>query len=308
MSERVAIVDLGSNAARFVLARVRRGVEFRVLREERVQTRLAGGGPGALPRAAVRETLTALRQFLSDVGEGMPPRVLAVASAAVRDAANGGAFVDAVRRQTGVELRVLTGEEEARLGAIAALWSLRVERGVIFDLGGGSLQLSTVRDAAARPLASVPMGAVLTTLRFLRHDPPWPAELDALRRQVRAALRAPLADTARDGQLLGIGGTARTLARMALRARAAGREGWAHRVRVRRAEVSMLLERLARLPVRDRPRVPGLKAERADTIVGGLVVIEELMALGGWDALAIAPHGVRHGLLIRETFPEVDRG
>ncbi len=154
MSERVAVVDLGSNAARFVLAPIRRGIEYRVLCEERVQTRLAAGRAGQLPRRAVRETLAAMRAFLAATSSRATPRVLAVASAAVRDAENGPEFVNAVRQQTGVDLRVLSGEEEAWLGAIVALWRTRIQHGAVFDLGGGSLQLSAEREGSARPLTS----------------------------------------------------------------------------------------------------------------------------------------------------------
>ena len=88
MSERVAVLDVGSNAVRLVLARVTPGVEFRVLRQDRVQTRLAGYRPGLLPHAAVDQTIRAVRRFLADVRRPSAPRVLAVATAAVRDAPN----------------------------------------------------------------------------------------------------------------------------------------------------------------------------------------------------------------------------
>src|SRR5262245_9242263 len=114
MSERVAVLDLGSNAVRFVLARVTPGVEFRVIREARVQTRLGGGRRGRLSREAVDETLEAVRDFLADVRDDGALRVLAVATAAVRDASNADRLLRAVRREAGVDVRVLSGPEEAR--------------------------------------------------------------------------------------------------------------------------------------------------------------------------------------------------
>src|SRR5262249_56950014 len=86
MPERVAVLDVGSNAVRLVLARVTPGVEFRVLRQERIQTRLAGNRRGLLPRAGVRQTLRAVSRFLADVREDSDPRVVAVGNPAVRDA------------------------------------------------------------------------------------------------------------------------------------------------------------------------------------------------------------------------------
>src|SRR5215467_355815 len=121
MSELLALLDLGSNATRFFLARVTPGVGFRILRDERVQTRLGGGRPGTLPRDAIDLTLRAVHRFLGGVtgggnGNGRP-RVLAVATAAVRDADNRDRLLEALRRREGIDVRVLSGQEEGRLGA-----------------------------------------------------------------------------------------------------------------------------------------------------------------------------------------------
>src|SRR5215468_5107434 len=153
MAELVALLDFGSNAVRFVLARVKPGVGFRVLRQERTQTRLGGGRPGTLPTAAVDDTLRAVRRFLREVrryqdkaGEPRPLKFIAVATAAVRDADNRERLLGPLRRDEGIEVRVLSGPEEARLGASAAIADLpRRFDGMVADLGGGSLQLSTVR-------------------------------------------------------------------------------------------------------------------------------------------------------------------
>jgi exopolyphosphatase/guanosine-5'-triphosphate,3'-diphosphate pyrophosphatase len=301
MSERLAVLDLGSNAVRLVLARVTPGVEFRVLRQARVQTRLAGHRRGLLPRAAVEQTLGAVRSFLAEVRRGSEPRVLAVATAAVRDAPNADRLLGALRRETGVEVRVLSGSEEARLGATAVLWRRPVERGAIVDLGGGSLQITRVRAGRIASVASVPLGAVRTTLRFLKHDPPRAREIGALRRETRDRLLGVL-PRAHDGDaLIGLGGSLRTLGRIFLRSvdrRAASLRG----LRLRREQVTALRARLEPLSVRQRRRIRGLKSERADIILAGAVVIEELMTLGGYEVLTVSAEGVRHGLLIQETF------
>ena len=136
-AELVALVDLGSNASRFLLARVVEGRGFQVLRKERVQTRLGAGPSGRLRRAAVDATLDSVHRFLRQVRNGQSPRVLAIATAAVRDAANRHLLLDALREREGVAVRVLTGTEEARLGAEAALLSLPLRDGLVADLGGG---------------------------------------------------------------------------------------------------------------------------------------------------------------------------
>jgi exopolyphosphatase/guanosine-5'-triphosphate,3'-diphosphate pyrophosphatase len=105
MSERLAVLDLGSNAVRLILARITPGVEFRVLRQERVQTRLGSDRRGRLPRVAVEQTLQAVRSFLAEVRTESAPRVVAVATAAVRDAPNADRLLGALRRETGVAVR-----------------------------------------------------------------------------------------------------------------------------------------------------------------------------------------------------------
>jgi len=301
MSERLAVLDLGSNAVRLILATVTPGVDFRVLRQERVQTRLAGHRRGLLPRAAVDQTLKAVSRFLAEVRQGSSPRVLAVATAAIRDAPNADRLLAALRRDEGVKVGVLSGLEEARLGAAAVLWRRPLDRGAIVDLGGGSLQVTRVRAGRIVRVASVPLGAVRTTLRFLTHDPPRTREIQALRRETRDRLLGVLPRAHAGDALIGLGGSLRALGRVFLRS--VDRNGAApHWLRLRREEIAGLRARLEPLTVRQRRRVRGLKAERADVIVAGAVVIVELMTLGGYEILTVCDEGVRHGLLLQETF------
>ena len=301
MSERLAVLDLGSNAVRLILATVTPGVDFRVLRQERVQTRLAGHRRGLLPRAAVEQTLKAVSRFLAEVRQGSSPRVLAVATAAIRDAPNADRLLAALRREEGVKVRILSGLEEARLGAAAVLWQRPLDRGAIVDLGGGSLQVTRVRAGRIARVASVPLGAVRTPLRFLRHDPPRTREIQALRRETRDRLLGVLPRAHAGDVLIGLGGSLRALGRVFLKS--VDRNGASpHWLRLRREEIAGLRARLEPLTVRQRRRVRGLKAERADVIVAGAVVIVELMTLGGYEILTVCDEGVRHGLLLQETF------
>src|SRR5262249_58336751 len=126
MAELLALLDFGSNAARFVLASVTPGRGFRVLQEDRVQTRLAGGRGRRLPEHSVRATIEATRRFLCRADTGRPIRVVAVATGAVRDADNAHRLARAIRDVAGVDIEVLDWKEEAALGAAAAMASLPV--------------------------------------------------------------------------------------------------------------------------------------------------------------------------------------
>src|SRR5262245_36350849 len=211
MPEQVALVDLGSNAVRLLLAELRSAGEVRILRKARAQTRLGAGRSGLLPRQAITDTLKAVRRFLKTSRNGQPPRVLAIATSAVREAANRDRLLEPLRRQHGVEVAVLSGGDEARLGALAALESLRFRTGTVMDLGGGSLQLTHVRDGEPHMVVSLPVGVVRLTRCFLRHDPPRSGELSALREEIHQQLSAASGDPP-GGSLVGLGGTVRALA------------------------------------------------------------------------------------------------
>jgi exopolyphosphatase/guanosine-5'-triphosphate,3'-diphosphate pyrophosphatase len=299
VSEVVALLDLGSNAVRLLLARIRPGRGFAILEEERVQTRLGSGGQGTLPDAAVRKTLRAIAAFVEPARRRGIARVIALATAAVREARNAETLLEPLRQRYRADVRVLSGEEEARLGARAVLASLPIDSGVIVDLGGGSLQITRVRDGEPGVGASLPLGAVRMTARFLRHDPPASREVRALRREVRERAADALPRAADGAPLIGLGGTIHALARIAR----GGRRGKKiHGARLAASEVVAIGERLASLPLRRRRAVEGLKSDRADIVVAGAVIVEELMQLGGYEHLVVSAHGVRYGMLVEEAF------
>src|SRR5262245_21046104 len=301
MARLVAVLDLGSNAARFLLARINTGVGYRILLEERVQTRLGAGRAGELPADGIEATLGSVRNFLARVENGSRPQVLAVATAAVRDAPNRDCLLGALREREGVDVRVLSGEEEARLGALAAMQSLPFREGVIADLGGSSLQLTPDRAGRVVSAASLPLGAVRTTQRYLGSDPPTLREVRALRQEVREQVLGVLPAARRGDELIGLGGTVRALARLHLTAEDDRRRD-RHGLRLRQADLTAIRERLEAAPLHQRRRINGLKAERADIILAGAITIEELMAFGGYFVLTVCKAGVRDGVLWHETW------
>jgi exopolyphosphatase/guanosine-5'-triphosphate,3'-diphosphate pyrophosphatase len=226
--------------------------------------------------------------------------VVAVATSAVRDARNRERLLDPLRRHEGIEVRVLSARDEARLGVAAALASLSFGDALVADLGGASLQLSRVRGGRIRSMASLPLGAVRTTHRFLRHDPPTRQELRAFREIIRERLRPVLPAAERGEVLVGLGGTMRTLASVHLRATPGERK---HRngLVLHQSDVTAIRERLEALSARRRRKIRGLKAERADIILAGAMVVEEVMVFGGYLRLMICTRGVRDGLLSQEA-------
>jgi exopolyphosphatase / guanosine-5'-triphosphate,3'-diphosphate pyrophosphatase len=302
MAELVAVVDLGSTAVRLLLARIVPGARYRVLVQERVATRLGGGVPGTLPRDGVDETLRAVHRFFARYStRRRGPRIVAVATSAVRDAANRERLLGPLRRREGIVVEVLSARDEARLGVEAAVNSLPFTHGLVADLGGASLQLSRVRARRVVSSASVPLGAVRATRRFLRHDPPRPRELRAIRRDIRRYLDDAVPPAARGEVIVGLGGIVRTLASIHLRSHHGDRKR-RHALRLRQSDVSAIRERLERASRRERRKIRGLKSERADIVLSGAIVIEEVMVYGGYLTLVVCTRGVRDGVLLRETF------
>jgi exopolyphosphatase/guanosine-5'-triphosphate,3'-diphosphate pyrophosphatase len=301
MDQLFALIELGSNAARLLLAEISMGVGYRVVCQERVQTRLASGPEGRLSGRAVRHTLAAVRGFVRSLPDGNGLTSLAVATAAVRDAENRAELLNPLIHKYGLNVVVLSPHDEACLGALAALHHLPFRDGVLFDLGGGSLQLASVREGRVDQTASLPIGAVRMTDRFLHSDPPSPQEVALLRAEVRAQLARVIPVLPGHGCLVGIGGTVRALASLRLTTRAD--EAARHGLQLREREIVAVRAGLQSLPLARRQRIPGLKPERADIIVAGIVVIEELLRASGYTGLTVSTFGVRDGFLIRRTFP-----
>jgi exopolyphosphatase/guanosine-5'-triphosphate,3'-diphosphate pyrophosphatase len=301
-SDLVAIVDLGSAAVRFLLAQIRPRAGFRILAQERVPTRLGGGPPGTLPRRAIDRTLRAVHRFFlrNSPPQDQGPRIVAIATSAVRDARNRERLLDPLRRNEGIEVQVLSARQEARFGVAAALDSLSFAKGLVADLGGASLQLSRVRRRRVVSTASLPLGAVRITEQFLRRDPPTPRELHALRAEIRARLQTALPPADRGEVLVALGGTVRTLASVHLRANP-GERKHRHGLVLRQSDVTAIRERLEALSSRGRRRIRGLKAERADIILAGAMVIEDVMISGGYLSLLVCTRGVRDGVLLYEA-------
>jgi exopolyphosphatase/guanosine-5'-triphosphate,3'-diphosphate pyrophosphatase len=251
-----------------------------------------------LGAAAIDRTLAVLRDFQAVACSAGAQRAIAVATSAVREATNGLDLVGRARREIGLTVQVIDGQREARAAFLGAVASLPVEHGVVFDLGGGSLEISHFRHRRLRRAWTLPLGALRMSDRFLAHDPPREGEIRALRKIVRAALRKADVPTLReDEDLIGTGGTIRNLAKIDRRRRdypIPRLHGYAldlHRVQ----EVAALLALRRR---EKRAAIPGLNADRVDSIVGGAIIVQTAMKALAADQMLVAGQGLREGLAI----------
>jgi exopolyphosphatase/guanosine-5'-triphosphate,3'-diphosphate pyrophosphatase len=304
--QRVAVIDLGSNSFRMVVFTAD-GPSWEREDELSSAVRIGEGlaATGRLSDAGMERALATLDAFTKLCGRhglgGLS--VDAVATSAIRDADNGVEFLERVRLRTGLDVRVLSREQEARYGYLAAVNSTTLTEGCVLDLGGGSLQLVRVAGRLARESGSWRLGAVRMTERFLPGDGPAKrSQLKALAAHVSRKLgRAPWLEAA-GPRLVGLGGTVRSLV-----AAAGTVPGGSGRVAglpsdevqgfvIERAALDDLVARLAALPPAERSSVPGIKPARADIVLAGAVVIQAVMRHGGFSALEVTGAGLREGI------------
>jgi exopolyphosphatase/guanosine-5'-triphosphate,3'-diphosphate pyrophosphatase len=307
-SERLAVIDLGSNSFRLVVFTATRGWWRRtdeIYEPVRIGEGMAATGRlGEEPIERALATLDVFAHFCKAGGLGAEA-VDAVATSAIRDAENAEEFLALARERTGLRIRVLSGAEEAHYGYLAAINSTTLREGCILDLGGGSLQLVRVSGRKALESDSWRVGAVRMTERFLPGaEPPKQKHLEALRAHVTRELERAAWLPAAGGRLVGIGGTVRNLAAAAQRAAGMPSNG-VQGMTISGEALERLVERLAELPAAQRSRVPGIKPARADLILAGAVVVQEVLRAGGFEALESTEAGLREGVFFERHL--VDR-
>jgi exopolyphosphatase/guanosine-5'-triphosphate,3'-diphosphate pyrophosphatase len=294
-----AVVDVGSNSARMIVFRLRPGEHLDVLEEARAPLRLGRElrDDDRLGPEAIERTLEALRDFRAIADGAGAERMIAVATSAVRESADGDRLL-AEAREAGVPLEVIDGKTEAMFGFLGAVHDLPVFHGVAMDLGGGSMELTGFHDRKFERSWTLPLGSLRVSDRFLVSDPPEDRELKDLRKTVKASLdEAGVGPIEAGGELVGIGGTVRNLAKMDLR-RSDHPLRLLHGYELSAASVEDLVEDLASRTMKRRARLQGLNPDRADTIVGGAVVVLAVMDHLGVERVLISSRGLREGLAL----------
>jgi len=300
--ERLAAIDIGSNSIHMiVVAREPQGGGYRVLGRERDMVRLgsSGLGAGALSEAAMRDGLEALVKMTTLARLKGAGQVVAVATSAVREAANGQDFLARVKAQTGMDVQLLTGVEEGGLIYRAVRETVELGQGpaVIVDVGGGSTEWIATRAGEAGQVVSLPLGS-LRCASLLAGDPPGAASLDRLRRRVQKRLRAevPRAPVER---MIATSGTAVCCAD--LLDDQAGRTpravaGGLREVRVK--DLAALVERLRGLSRAEIADLPPVGGPRAESLLAGAVLLQELAAHAGVDRFQVSDRALREGLVL----------
>lgn len=296
----VATIDVGTNTTLLLVARTR--PEVAVLDERAEITRLGRGigRDGALGADAIARTLDVLRDYAS-IARRHGAQLHAVGTEALRRAPNASAFLEPAAHILGGSVEVIDGAREAALTfkAVVASFPDAARRGtlVVVDIGGGSTEIVVAERGLVRFQTSLPMGSVRLTERYVAHDPPLPAELAAVERDVDAALaRVPFPQADPAVTLVGVAGTVTSLAAMT-QGLSTYDPARVHGFALERPALEAQVARLAASSQTERERMPGLDPRRADVILAGALILLQITRAAHAASVLVSDRGIRWGLL-----------
>jgi exopolyphosphatase / guanosine-5'-triphosphate,3'-diphosphate pyrophosphatase len=301
---RLGVLDIGSNTVHLLVADVRPGGRPLAATSQRTVLRLMRylEPDGSISEEGVNALVSAVIEAREIAKRENVVELLATATSAVREATNGAEVIARIESALGQDLQVLGGESEARFTFLAVRrwfgWS--AGQILLFDIGGGSLEIAAGRDELPEVAASVPLGAGRMTIEFLPDDPPGEAAVERLRAHAKATL-APINDAmasqSRPDHVVGSSKAIRSLAKLV----GFPAPGWAgsDRMVLPRKELGSWIPRLARIPASARQELPGITADRTFQIVAGAVVLHTAMTEMGVDELEVSPWALREGVLLR---------
>jgi exopolyphosphatase / guanosine-5'-triphosphate,3'-diphosphate pyrophosphatase len=296
---RVAVVDIGTNSTRLLIADVEDGEVHEVERRTTV-TNLGRGVDLThnLCTDAIDSVCTVIGDYKAHWEELGAERVVAIATSAVRDAANGDAFIAELRELYGLEARVLSGEEEAHLTYLGATAQREgAEATLVFDIGGGSTEVVVGSGDEVAFHVSLQAGTIRHSERHLTSDPPDPHELEELADDVRALVDQAVAAagaTGRSVRAIAVAGTPTSLAAIAQELEPYD-PSRVHGYRLGLRTIQRIYSRLAALPLAERLRLPGLHPGRAPTIVAGTVILVQVMRAFGLEEIEVSERDILHG-------------
>ncbi|MEN6429930.1 MAG: Ppx/GppA phosphatase family protein [Coriobacteriales bacterium] len=298
---RIAAIDIGSNSIRATIVETTPDGAYRVIDDEREQTRLAEGlaERDSLSAEAIERTLTALERLLALVRSHKADVVRAVATAAVRSAANGQDLARAAEERLGLTIEIISAAEEGRLAFVSAARHFELAGPVVvMDIGGGSLEVVRATGREIERIESFPLGSVVMSERLTdARRPIPPEELKDLRKHVRRELRGRFGHPEPVALVVGSGGTVTTIAEVTAKARREEFEDL-QGYEFTQADVVHRIASLAEMDQAARAKVPGLPPYRADVIVAGMVVVREVMRLFSANRMAVNTQGLREGLVL----------
>src|SRR5471032_2104583 len=316
---RIAAIDIGTNSIHMIVVQVRPDLSFEVIDREKEMVRLGAGGLDgrALTPEAMHAALQVLSKFRRLAESHKVDEVIAVATSATREAENGGEFLQTVTQQTGIRPRVISGTEEARLIHMAAVYGVSVpgDVAVVIDIGGGSVEVTRGAGAAIELGRSFKLGVIRLTERFVKTDPLEPRDQRKLVRHIDAEAGKYLDQIARAGfeRVIGTSGTILSLGAVASAAEGLAPGASLRNRRFTAKQIHRVRKDLVALDLEKRLRVPGLEPRRADLVVAGAILVDELLRRLGATEITLCDLSLREGLVLdyisrhRKEIAQADR-
>ncbi|MDE9364988.1 Ppx/GppA phosphatase family protein [Luteipulveratus sp. YIM 133132] len=300
---RLGVIDVGSNTVHLLVVDAHRGAQPLPAYSHKIELRLSEHttDDGSIAEGGVKRLSTFVGECLTVAEDQGIEDLLAFATSAIREAPNGDEVLQQVREETGADLQVLSGADEARLTFLAVRrwfgWSSG--RLLCLDVGGGSLEIAAGLDEEPDAALSLPLGAGRLT-RELPGDPPDLDDVRALRKRVRSDIGRVVRDVTRLGAADRVVGTSKTVRSLARITGAAPSEEGPYVARsLQRSELTDLIPRLAQMRSSKRADLPGVSIGRAPQLLAGALVIEGAMDLLGAERLDVCPWALREGVILR---------
>ncbi len=297
---RVAVLDLGTNSFLMTIAEIIDCKVERVLAEYCEIVRIGKGlrETGKISNSSIDRGLTALKYYSDEMKRHSVEKVAAVGTSALREAKNSREFIHLVREKLGIDIEVISGEREALLtwkGSVTGIELPPSSSPVVVDIGGGSTEFVWNK---GRARLSIPFGVVKGFESYLKSDPPTKDEISKLREEFRGLLRRDLSNRIAPSPLvIAVAGTATTVLAIAK-----GVEPYdpaeIHGYKLTLSQLKETISLLTSLPLEDRKKIPGLHPGRADVIIAGAVLLEEVFLFLNISEAIISDRGVRYGLAL----------
>jgi exopolyphosphatase/guanosine-5'-triphosphate,3'-diphosphate pyrophosphatase len=300
---RLGVLDLGSNTVHLLLVDAHYGAAPVPASKLKMPLRLSEHlrADGSIDDTAIEQLVDFIARGQGLAEDMGATDVMAFATSAIRGAANGEEVLARVRRETGLEISVLSGEDEARMTFLAVRRWFGWSSGRILDLdiGGGSLEIASGSDEEPDVAVSLPLGAGRLTRDFLKSDPPDPDEVRDLRRYARASIAEVVGLVRRVGEPRLTVATSKTFRQLARIAGAAPSSDGIHVPRVLKAvDVKEIVPRLSSMTSAQRAKIPGVSEGRSEQMVAGAIIAEAAMDLLEIDELAVCPWALREGIIL----------
>ncbi|MCR1899041.1 Ppx/GppA family phosphatase [Irregularibacter muris] len=298
--KKVAIIDIGTNSMRLMIATINNGQI--VDREKTLETTRMGQGidkNGYLSGETIERNFAALKKFVGIAHKQKIEKIVAFATSALRDASNREEFIHKVEKELSLEIQLLSGEREAEIGFKGVMGEIDTERLLVIDIGGGSTEfILGSKKEGIESLTSINIGALRMTEKFIAHDPISAVELKDLEKNIKEQL-LPLKEKLslmEDAKIVGIAGTITTLSAMKQQMEY---YDWRkiHQSTLSFKEIAGILQQLIPLNIEERKKIKGLQPKRADIIIAGIVILKCIMEVFAIESIMISESDNLEGMV-----------